>query len=240
MTAHQRQFTRHQVVLQVEVRTRTGWSPCTTVDVSRGGLFMKSEARFELQRVVQLRLHLPDGEAVSILSQVRRNVMQVPGASPVPGIGVEFFDMAAAVQARWDRFVLSISEADKQAMADALHPDDAVAATPGAGHATHTAGRSTLGATPAAPRHDTRAARATAAPRPAERPARRRANPPVPHRPRDDLASVVIRIRPSGGGRLQRLVEQRLAGEPADAANQRDRRARSADRARVCSPQHRR
>ncbi len=238
MTRQQREYTRHRAALKVDVRTREGWRPCTTLDVSRKGLFVKSDARFDLQRVIQLRLNLPEGDPVTVLCQVRRHVMQVGDKEPVPGIGVAFFSMPVEVQARWDLYVLSLSEADRQSMADAVLEDDADLV----GRAPVAEAQTATGAAPRGPaargggaRRDPRtppesgvgrarpspsAARergtwtATAGPRLRARPAGRAARQGPTYAADASQPAVIIRVRPRESGRLKRIIEQRLWGEP--------------------------
>ncbi|MCO4762459.1 MAG: PilZ domain-containing protein [Myxococcales bacterium] len=122
MRDHQRQFTRHAVALKVEVRTKEGWTACETVDLSRNGVFVRSEVKFEVQRVIQLRLHVPGSAPIALLAQIRR-VSPERGSQP-PGIGVEFFPMPPPAQRVWDAFVSSISEDELQAMAEQVPSDD--------------------------------------------------------------------------------------------------------------------
>lgn len=220
MDQRQRQFTRHRVILKVNVRTRQGWVPCTTVDVARGGIFVKSEARFDLQRVVQMQLCLPDGEPVSVLGQVRRNVMQVNASSAVPGIGVEFFKMGAGEQARWDLFVMKLSEADKQAMADAISfkPNQAKPTSasvrpsseslkPGRAARSHVSSRAAPPRTPAQRRHG------AGGPTKSRHPLSRAGGIAPHHDAHDAQSATIIRIRPRSADRLRRLIEHRLREE---------------------------
>lgn len=116
-------FTRHPIALQVEIKGGDGWQSVQTSDVSRRGLFMRMNFPPPINRVMQIRVDLPDKSRLEAMVQVRR-VIPPEDAGPLgPGAGVEFFSMADANWRMWDDFVLSLAGESRAAPQDQALPD---------------------------------------------------------------------------------------------------------------------
>ncbi len=106
MTVKQRFFTRHPIALRVRVRTPSGWTEMTTLDVSRRGVFLRTDDPLDERKIAQLRISLPSGKELDAMGHVRRVVGSDQALS---GMGVEFFVMSREAEDEWDAFVLDQS-----------------------------------------------------------------------------------------------------------------------------------
>ncbi|MEY3014906.1 MAG: hypothetical protein RIT45_3641 [Pseudomonadota bacterium] len=106
MTVKKRFFTRHPVALRVRVRTPSGWTEMTTLDVSRRGVFLRTDEPLDERKIAQLRISLPSGKELDAMGHVRR---VVGNGEALSGMGVEFFVMSREAEDDWDAFVLEQS-----------------------------------------------------------------------------------------------------------------------------------
>ena len=106
MATRKRFFTRHPLVVGVRVRVPDGWERMVTVDVSRRGLFLRTENPIALARIAQMEIELPTGQTLEAMGHVRRSVTEVGESGIWPGMGIEFFVMSKDAQDAWDRFVI--------------------------------------------------------------------------------------------------------------------------------------
>ena len=107
MSIRKRFYARHQISLDVSVREREGWVHYRTVDVSRRGVFLRSEKPSPLNRLLQMRVELPTGTVLDVMGRVRRSLLSVEEGPGGPGMGIEFFVMSQQQQDDWDAFVLA-------------------------------------------------------------------------------------------------------------------------------------
>lgn len=107
MSIRQRYYTRHQISLDVSVRGQNGWVHYRTVDVSRRGVFLRSDNPSPLNRLVQMRVELPTGVVLDVMGRVRRSLQSRVEGPIGPGMGIEFFVMSQEQQDDWDAFVLA-------------------------------------------------------------------------------------------------------------------------------------
>ena len=107
MSGKQRFFTRHPITLRVRVRTTKGWVEMETIDISRRGVFIRTEDPLDEQKIAQLRLTMPNGSELEAMGHVRR-VVRAP-APTEHGMGIEFFVMSKEAEQEWDGFVLDQS-----------------------------------------------------------------------------------------------------------------------------------
>ncbi len=67
----------------------------STQDLSSGGAFVRSHLLFEIGEVLSLQFAMPDGRQVKARGKVVR-VARDTGDDVVPGMGIEFLDLAVA------------------------------------------------------------------------------------------------------------------------------------------------
>lgn len=107
MTIKKRFFTRHPIALRVRVRTATGWVDMESLDISRRGVFIRTDQPIAMGRIAQLRLTMPGGIELDAMGHVRRVVTD--GPEQLRGMGIEFFVMSKEAEDAWDHFVLDQS-----------------------------------------------------------------------------------------------------------------------------------
>ncbi len=112
MSLRKRYYTRHPISLDVSVRHTNGWVHYRTVDVSRRGVFLRTDEPSPLHRLLQMRIELPGEDALDVMGRVRRSVATREESPIGPGMGIEFFVMSEPQQDAWDRFVLSQPHGD--------------------------------------------------------------------------------------------------------------------------------
>lgn len=106
MASRKRFFTRHPIVVGVRVRVPDGWARMVTVDVSRRGLFLRTEDPIAIGRIAQMEIELPSGQTLEAMGHVRRSLRERDESGIGPGMGIEFFVMSKDAQDGWDRFVI--------------------------------------------------------------------------------------------------------------------------------------
>lgn len=98
---------RIPVKLAVRFRTANEFVLEHAVNLSRGGVFIRSEDPPPLDTVVEVELQLPDsGVPVSSAAIVVHR--QVPGGTKTPGVGVQFVDASDAFRERIDHYMDSL------------------------------------------------------------------------------------------------------------------------------------
>jgi len=92
--------------VQVEFRTASSFLVAYSVNLSRGGLFLETDADIPTGALVTLELTVPAGGTTPVNGTVawRRGMEDSEGAGP-PGLGVEFQDVAPQLGAMIDRLV---------------------------------------------------------------------------------------------------------------------------------------
>ncbi len=103
----QRAYERFPVKLQVRFRTASEFVQEHAVNLSRGGIFIRSEDPPPVDTAVEVELLLPDGgpPVTSGGIVVHR---QPPAAAKVAGVGVQFVDASDAFRERIDRYMESL------------------------------------------------------------------------------------------------------------------------------------
>jgi len=83
-----------------------------TEDVSFTGIFFRTDTPIPERQLVQLRLALPPGgDALSVMGMVARNVPARDGRPP--GIGIQFYALAAGSRKRWIDFIRHVATAPR-------------------------------------------------------------------------------------------------------------------------------
>jgi len=99
-----RAYQRIPVKLQVRFRTATEFVQEHAVNLSRGGIFIRSNDPPPIDTAVEVELLLPDsGPPVSTAGVVVHR--QLPGGVKVPGVGVQFVDASDAFRERIDEYM---------------------------------------------------------------------------------------------------------------------------------------
>lgn len=95
---------RYPVLLQVRFRTSNEFVQEHAVNLSRGGIFIRSDDPPPVDSVVEVELQLPDGGSpISTAGIVVHR--QAPGTAKVAGVGVQFVDASDTFRERIDRYM---------------------------------------------------------------------------------------------------------------------------------------
>ncbi len=131
--SYNRLFARHPITLEVEMRDGPEWVKLVTTDVSRQGVGLRTNRPAGLDRIVQLRVNLPQGERFEAMGRVRRVARHQADGSPTSGMGVEFFSMSEKDRDLWDTFIFDLVKRSQpaasgyvensQLLRDALPPE---------------------------------------------------------------------------------------------------------------------
>jgi uncharacterized protein (TIGR02266 family) len=99
-----RTFQRHAVKFSVRFRTATDFVHEHAVNLSRGGIFIRSDDPPPVNTVVEVELQLPDaGPPVTSAGIVVHG--QPPGSKREAGVGVQFVDGSDTFRERIDRYM---------------------------------------------------------------------------------------------------------------------------------------
>jgi Tfp pilus assembly protein PilZ len=87
-----------------------------TEDVSFTGIFIRMDTPIPARQLVRLRLTLPpDGDELAVMGMVARH-FPVRDELP-PGVGIQFYSLAASERRRWDQFIRFVLSARPVGMA---------------------------------------------------------------------------------------------------------------------------
>ena len=111
--SRRRHFSRHRIALRVRLRVGDGWLDCSTIDVSRAGVFLRTPTHIHEGRIIQAEITLPGGEVLNLLGKVCRSVGAMVSANTIPGVGVEFLSPGPEIRTLWDDFILEHSKRSK-------------------------------------------------------------------------------------------------------------------------------
>ena len=107
-----RVYTRHPITLHVQVKTIQGWQELQTADVSRVGMFVRTQSPSPVGHVVQLRVQIPNGKpAMELMAQVRQVAKDNEEHPLGPGMGLQFFAAAQELKNEWNAFITSLRPA---------------------------------------------------------------------------------------------------------------------------------
>ena len=108
-TANHRGFPRHAVTLAVRFRTTREFVLEHASNISRGGIFIRTDDPPPLDTAVQVEVQLPDDPVpVTTNGVVVHRQLAVGGKTP--GAGVQFVDSSDAFRERIDRYMDSLTE----------------------------------------------------------------------------------------------------------------------------------
>jgi uncharacterized protein (TIGR02266 family) len=97
---------RYEVFLGVEFKTEAEFAHEYATNISKGGLFLRTEKRPALNSEALLTLHLPSGESLKTVARVV-HVSELP---PPGGVGVSFNPGDTAFEAALKKYLSSISK----------------------------------------------------------------------------------------------------------------------------------
>ncbi len=101
----EREHPRMPYVVQVEFRTPSSFLVAYSVNLSRGGMFVETDAEIPVGAGLTIELAIPNHGTIELDGIVAwRRVAEV-GADGPPGLGVEFQDVAPALGALIDKLV---------------------------------------------------------------------------------------------------------------------------------------
>ena len=102
-----RAFQRVPVKLEVRFRTATDFIREHAYNLSRGGIFIRTDDPAPMDAAVEVEIHLPDsGPPVSSAGIVVHRQLAAPGK--VPGMGVQFLDASDGFRERLDAYMDSL------------------------------------------------------------------------------------------------------------------------------------
>lgn len=105
-----RAFPRRPVQVSVRVRSARGLTTERAINLSRGGMFIRTEDPPPVSAALEVELHLPDGRPpVSSRGVVVHR--QAPAPGKIPGAGVQFADASDAFRDRVDRYMDALIKA---------------------------------------------------------------------------------------------------------------------------------
>jgi uncharacterized protein (TIGR02266 family) len=107
--AQHRTFERLPVKLQIRFRTASEFVQEHAVNLSRGGIFIRSQDPPPKDTAVEVELLLPDGGAPVTTAGIVVH-RQLPAPGKTPGAGVQFVDASDAFRVRIDRYMDSLLE----------------------------------------------------------------------------------------------------------------------------------
>src|SRR5574338_732485 len=93
--------------VQVEFRTASSFLVAYSVNLSRGGLFLETDADIPTGAMMTLDFSVPGGGTTSLNGVVAWHRSAAEAAEGPPGIGIEFQDVAPQLGALIDRLVSS-------------------------------------------------------------------------------------------------------------------------------------
>lgn len=115
-TVRTREHPRYEVSIPVDCSTRHVFLSNHVCNISRGGLFIRSEAPLPLNSEVSLVLRLPETEqSIRATGRVIWNYDMPKGTTRiVPGTGIRFLDMPPADRATLERFLAGLIPPPKE------------------------------------------------------------------------------------------------------------------------------
>jgi uncharacterized protein (TIGR02266 family) len=111
-----RKDTRFPISRPVKIRC-SNWDQAATVytrDVSRGGIFLRSENPVEVGTPITVTLVLPDGNEISLEGEVAYALPKERAGPKGPGIGVRFRELDGEVKTRFEDLLIEAAEAAEE------------------------------------------------------------------------------------------------------------------------------
>ncbi len=99
-----RSFPRFPVKLAVRFRTERDFVAEHALNLSRGGIFIRTDSPPEVDTAVEVEVQLPDGSAPALTNGIVVH-RQLPEPGKVAGVGVQFIDASDGFRERMDRYM---------------------------------------------------------------------------------------------------------------------------------------
>ena len=109
--ANQRSFPRFPVKLAVRFRSASEFVAEHATNLSRGGIFIRTDAPPEVDTAVEVEVQLPD-ESTPVVSNGIVLHRQLPEPGKIAGAGVQFIDASDVFRERIDRYMATLTERD--------------------------------------------------------------------------------------------------------------------------------
>ena len=105
-----RRFPRYALELPVVLKDKRITIDMVTGDVSRHGVFLRTDNPKPTRQLVQLTITLPDEGTVEAMGVVARAVTPEDEAKSGPGMGIDFFALSSSAKNVWDGFILGMKD----------------------------------------------------------------------------------------------------------------------------------
>ncbi|NOZ85143.1 MAG: hypothetical protein GXP49_02545 [Deltaproteobacteria bacterium] len=105
-----RRFQRYRIKLPVTIKDKGNTHKVYTYDISRHGVFLKTDRPKPVRQLLQLMLELPNGKKLEVMGMVARSIGPDEPGPTGPGMGIDFFTLSANAKSGWDDFVLGLKD----------------------------------------------------------------------------------------------------------------------------------
>ena len=106
--SEQRRFKRIDVTVPVLVRLKSANIELVTGNISRHGVFMRTDNPLPDRQLVKMRFTIPGSIALEVVGMVARRVLPGSSGPSGPGMGVDFFSIGKDDKKVWDRFCMEL------------------------------------------------------------------------------------------------------------------------------------
>lgn len=106
--SEQRRFKRIDVTVPVLVRLKSANIELVTGNISRHGVFMRTDNPLPERQLVKMSFTIPGSIALEVVGMVARRVLPGDSGSSGPGMGVDFFSIGKDDKKVWDRFCMEL------------------------------------------------------------------------------------------------------------------------------------
>lgn len=122
-----RRYVRLIIELPVQLHSRNQRLDMATHNVSRNGVFIRTDNPMAERQLVKLVFALPDERALTVMGMVVHRVQPGDDGPYGPGMGIDFFALAKEDKRSWDRLCLELERSSGRFQMAA----DEIPATPG-------------------------------------------------------------------------------------------------------------
>jgi len=108
--ANQRRYMRIDVSLPVQIRNKQGAIEVLTANISRSGVFLRTDTPMPERQLVKLGFKMPDGTPLQVMGMVVHRFLPKDKHPAGPGMGIHFFALSKNDKKTWDRFCLEMEK----------------------------------------------------------------------------------------------------------------------------------
>jgi len=108
--ANQRRFLRMDCALSVQIRSKSGAVEVLTANISRNGVYLRTDSPMAERQLVKLSFSMPDGTPLQVMGMVAHRFFPKDEHPAGPGMGVDFFALSKDDKKIWDRFCLEMEK----------------------------------------------------------------------------------------------------------------------------------